>query len=132
MSQENLELTRLGFAALNRTDPDAFIALCDPRFAMHLVGVVGEPVYYGGADGVHQFVADMSEMWSDFGVEIEEIRDLDDQVLVIGKWWARGRVSDIEVNSPRGWVVAVRGGFLTAIRFFLTPEEALKAVGLEE
>jgi ketosteroid isomerase-like protein len=61
MSQENVEIVLRGVAALNRGDPEAFNALCDARFEMRLVGAVGEPVSYVGADGVFQFFRDMGE-----------------------------------------------------------------------
>jgi ketosteroid isomerase-like protein len=61
MSQENVEIVLRGVAAMNRGDPEAFNALCDARFEMRLVGAVGEPVSYVGADGVFQFFRDMGE-----------------------------------------------------------------------
>jgi len=61
MSQENVEIVLRRVGALNRGDPEAFSALCDVRFEMRLVGAVGEPVSYVGADGVFQFFGDMGE-----------------------------------------------------------------------
>ena len=132
MSQEDVKLVLRGVAAMNRVDPDAFNALCDPRFEMRLVGAVGEPVRYVGADGVLQFFRDMSESWADWGFEVEEARDLDEHVLITGRQRGRGRVSGIEVDSPRACVIAVRDGLVTELRYFTEPAEALKAVGLEK
>jgi ketosteroid isomerase-like protein len=105
---------------------------CDARFEMRLVGAVGEPVRYVGADGVLQFFCDMSESWADWGFEVEEARDLDEHVLITGRQRGRGRVSGIEVNSPRACVLAVRNGAVTELRYFTEPAEALKAVGLAD
>ncbi|HEX4563913.1 MAG TPA: nuclear transport factor 2 family protein [Solirubrobacteraceae bacterium] len=132
MSQQNVEIVLRGVAAMNRVDPDAFNALCDARFEMRLVGVVGEPVRYVGADGVLQFFRDMSESWADWGFEVEEARDLDEHVLITGRQRGRGRVSGVEVDSPRACVVAVRNGAVTELRYFIDPADALKAVGLQE
>jgi ketosteroid isomerase-like protein len=132
MSQENVEIVLRGVAALNRGDPEAFSALCDARFEMRLEGAVGEPVRYVGADGVFEFFRDMDELWSDWGFEVEEERDLDQHVLIVGRQRGRGRVSGIEVDSPRACVVALRDGAVTELSYFNEPADALEAAGLEE
>ena len=131
MSQENVEIVLRGVAAMNRGDPEAFNALCDARFEMQLVGAVGEPVSYVGADGVFQFFRDMAEM-ADWGFEVERARDLDEDVLITGRQRGRGRMSGAEVDSPRACVIAVRDGAVTELRYFTEPAEALKAMGLRE
>jgi ketosteroid isomerase-like protein len=132
MSQENVEIVLRGVAAMNRGDPEAFAAVCGARFEMHLVGAVGEPVSYVGADGVAQFFRDMDEIWADWGFEVDEVRDLGQHVLLTGSQRGRGRVSSIEVDTPRGCVIAVRDGAVTELRYFIEPAEALEAVGLSE
>ena len=132
MSQENIDIVRRGVAAMNRGDAEAFNALCDPRIEMHLVGAVGEPVSYVGSDGVFQFFRDMGESWAEWGFEVEETRDLDQQVLITGRQRGRGRVSGLEIDSPRACVLAVRDGAVTELRYFTEPADARKAVGLEE
>jgi ketosteroid isomerase-like protein len=132
MSQENVEIVLCGVAAMNRGDPEAFVALCDARFEMRLVGAVGEPVSYVGADGVFQFFRDMGESWAEWGFEVELARDLGQHVLITGRQRGRGRVSGVEIDSPRACVIAVRDGAVTELRYFIEPAEALKALGLEE
>src|SRR5215218_2249002 len=132
MSQEDVELVLRGVAAMNRGDAEAFNALCDARFEMHLVGAAGEPVRYVGADGLVQFFRDMDEIWEDWGFEVERARDLDHHVLITGTQRGSGRVSGIEVDSPRACVITVRDGAVTELRYFTEPAEALEAVGLSE
>jgi uncharacterized protein len=131
MSQENVALVLRGVAAMNRGDAEAFNALCDARFEMRLVGAVGEPVSYVGRDGVFEFFRDMGETWADWGFEVDEARDLDQHVLIMGRQRGRGRVSGVDVDSPRACVVAVRDGSVTELRYFTEPAEALEAVGLD-
>jgi ketosteroid isomerase-like protein len=131
MSKENVEIVLRGVAAMNRGDAEAFNALCDARFEMRLVGAVGEPVSYVGADGVFEFFHDMGETWAEWGFEVEEARDLDEQVLITGRQRGLGRVSGVEVDSPRACVIAVRDGAVTEIRYFTEPAEAFKAAGLD-
>jgi uncharacterized protein len=132
MSRENVEIVLRGIAAMNRGDPETFTALCDARFEMRLVGAVGEPVRYEGADGVLQFFRDMGESWADWGFEVDEARDLGEQVLITGRQRGRGRVSGVEVDAPRACVLAVRDGAVTELRLFTEISQALKAVGLAE
>ncbi len=132
MSQENVEIVLRGVAALNRGDADAFNALCDARFEMRLVGAVGEPVSYAGPDGVRQFFRDMSESWADWGFEVDRTRDLGQHVLITGSQRGRGRVSGVEVDSPRACVLAVRDGLVTELRYFTEPDDAVRALELDE
>jgi ketosteroid isomerase-like protein len=132
MSEENVEIVLRGVAALNRGDPEGFNAVCDSGFEMHLAGALGEPVRYVGADGVFEFFRDMSETWADWGFEVEGARDLDEQVLITGRQRGRGRISGVEVDSPRACVVEVRDGAVTRLRYFLEPSQALEALGLDE
>ena len=132
MSQENVEIVLRGVDAMNRVDAEALIALCDPQFEMRLVGAVGEPVSYVGAEGVFQFFRDMSESWADWGFEVEQARDLGEHVLITGRQRGRGRASGVEVDSPRACVLAFRDGAVTELCYFTEPAEALEAVGLAE
>ena len=68
----------------------------------------------------------------DFHIEPEEVRDLDSEVLVLGRAVARGRASGIALDSPAGWVARVVDGKLRLFRSFNSHEEALEAVGLRE
>ncbi len=132
MSHENVEIVRRAFAATGRGDAEALIALCNPGFEMHLVGVAGEPVYYAGASGIREFFRDMAESWDAFKFEPTDIRDLGDQVLVLGAVQARGRASGIDVEDKRGWLVELRDGRATSLRSFREPQHALEAAGLSE
>lgn len=131
MSQENVEIVRLGVAALNRGDVEAFTALCDSQFKMRLVGVVGEGVDYAGADGVREFFRDMSDSWTGWRFDIEDARDVGDRVVAIGVQRGQGRASGVEVEARRACVIGVRDGVVTDLQYFLEPAEALEAVGLE-
>jgi ketosteroid isomerase-like protein len=65
-------------------------------------------------------------------VEPEEFRDLGDDVLVIGRLYARGRDSGVEIESATAWLITLRGGRLVRSRDYLDPQDALEAAGLSE
>lgn len=132
MSKENVELVERALAATNSGDAEALIAQSDPGFEMHLVGVAGEPVFYGGASGIREFFRDMAESWDSFRFEATEIRDLGTTVLALGTIYARGRASGIDVEAPRAWIVELRDGKATSLRAFHDHRAALEAAGLDE
>lgn len=90
MSQENIDLHRRFVAAINARDPDAFIALCDPRIELHpTISAVSGAVYHGH-DGVLEWRGDIEEAWGDdFRLELEAYFDLGGQTLAF--YLARGR-----------------------------------------
>jgi len=130
MSRENVEIVRQAFAATSRGDAEALIALCDPDFEMHLVGVAGASIYYAGESGIREFFRDMAESWDSFGSEAIDLRDLGDRVVALGTVRARGRASKIDVEAQRGWIVELKDGRAHSIRSFRDPQKALEAAGL--
>jgi ketosteroid isomerase-like protein len=132
VSQENVEAVRRGLDAFARRDVDALAALSSAGIEIRLVGVVGEPVCYRGVDGIRQYFEDVGGQWASLSFEIEEIRDLGDQILAIGTERALGRASGAQVHGPGAFAVTFEGGLVTAMQAFVDRAEALEAVGLEE
>jgi ketosteroid isomerase-like protein len=98
---------------------------------MQLVGVGREPVYYTGASGIREFFDDAAETWETFRFEVTELRDLDDDcVLVLGDVRGRGRLSGAEVDDQWALIVGLRDGRAASVRGFLNHREALEAAGL--
>jgi ketosteroid isomerase-like protein len=74
---------------------------------------------------------EIREVYPDFRVEPERFVDVGDDVVVIGV--ARGTsASGVEAQWRQGYVWTVRDGMAMRFRWFNDPDEALKAVGLEE
>ena len=46
-----------------------------PGFEMHLTGVGGEPVFYGGESGIREFFRDVADDWEFLRFEATDIRD---------------------------------------------------------
>jgi ketosteroid isomerase-like protein len=132
MSQENVEIVRAGLEAFNRGDVQALAAISSPEITMQFIGVIDEPVHYGGAGGIVEYFRDQNEHWESFGFEIEDIRAIGERVLAIGTQTARGRASGLEVSSREAILVTVESGLVTSLQGYRDPEQALKAVGLAE
>lgn len=64
MSEENVEVVRQGYAAWNKGNMDAMLALLDPDVEFMTSGTfLGlDPVYYGH-DGFRKFWSDFPGIW---------------------------------------------------------------------
>ena len=86
---------------------------------------------YRGPAGVREMFADFDEDWEELRIEIDEIRDADDQVAARCRLRSRGRTSRIDLEVPIGFVWRFRDGKAVYARSYSEPDDALRAVGLE-
>jgi ketosteroid isomerase-like protein len=130
MSQENVEIHRIGFDAANRGDWAAAAATWDP----HIV-VRSDPSWpeWGcfGREAAIAFLKEGSEAWGPQLV-IDEIVDLGDRLLVRCRYSIHAARSGVEGEQPVSEIVTYREGRAILIEFFLEHTHALEAVGLEE
>src|SRR5512133_2826632 len=112
MSQENVELVRLGIEHLSRTGEPLWEAL-DPDVEL----VIDASVVLGELSGTyrgHQGVRSFFERWrGGLGVvliEIDDLIDAGDRVVVSGRFGFYGESSSISAERPVGWVARVRDG----------------------
>jgi ketosteroid isomerase-like protein len=87
---------------------------------------------YRGREGIERYFEMVSDTWEELHVLGDEIRDLGDRVLVLGRVEGRGRGSGVQVDAPAGIVVDFRGGKMSRVRAYLDRGEALRAAGLAE
>lgn len=135
MSRENVEAFQRAVAAYNRRNIDAFLEEFDPEaewYSLTQVMFGGEESVYRGRMGIRQGVQDIDESLAEMRVECSEIRDLGEEIVVIGRVHGRGRASGAKIESPINWVVEFRGGRITRMRDYLDAKDALKAAGLRE
>jgi ketosteroid isomerase-like protein len=132
MSQENVDLVRRFLDAFNTRDVEGLTRLaaedCEWRpFRAQLEGII-----YRGHEGIRQFLSDMDDDWEAFSIDPVEFRDRADRVAVVGRVYARGRGSSVEIESLAGFVHEVDGGRLTRITSHSDVDAALEAVGRAE
>ncbi len=131
MSEENLVLARNAVAAFNRRDVPALVELTTDDFQWVTWTGTVEPTVYEGADGLAAYFQD-ADVWEVLNLDVEEFRDLGDEVLVVGTFHARGGGSGVEVRAPYYSAFSMSEGKLARVLSFRTEEEALDAVGLSE
>jgi ketosteroid isomerase-like protein len=122
------EIARQGVEAYNRGDVEALIELSDPEITMVPVRALLEGGEYRGHEGVRRFLADMEEDWERREILVDEVRELDDGVLVLGTFTAVGR-SGNEVSQPIAWHSRFREGKLLRMVAYTDQETALRRLG---
>jgi ketosteroid isomerase-like protein len=131
MSQENVEIVRRSFDALNRSwEPD--FSLLDPDVVLDTTGAVFDRAIYEGHDGVRQWLANQREVWASQRFEEEELIAVgEDRVLASTRFVSVGR-QGIETVAHLASITTLRDGRVTHIRVFQSKAEALEAAGLSE
>jgi ketosteroid isomerase-like protein len=140
MSQENVEIVRAMIEASNSPgfDLDNWLdEFFDPEIEWHDLPMAPDADVHCGRDAFRRRVVAYLEAWADTIVEIEDIRAIEDRVLVLGRYSGVGRQSGVSVTGdmslPATWTVyELRAGRILRVRQFVTQAEALEAVGLSE
>jgi ketosteroid isomerase-like protein len=136
MSQENVKIVRRQLEDWQRDDFDAFVSKAHPDIEWHAVLqrlVEGPESVYRGREGIRRLWHTYRTELDGFEVEADEIRDVgDDRVVLLGRIRWRGAASGLETKSPFAMVITIRDGKMFRSLDYLSQEEALKVVGLEE
>jgi ketosteroid isomerase-like protein len=134
VSQENVEIVRALVERWNRGDRSfAESGIFDPAFELEspLSSVSGEP--YRGRTGIERWLLDLDEQFATWTLNLEEVREVDDNVLAIGAVLAQGRASGVALEFTAAVVADFDADHrITRARIYLDASEALKAAGLEE
>ena len=117
MSQENVEAVRVLFAAFADRDFEAAASVLDPGVEIR-PAIVGGPegVVYHGWEGMRQFWADVDAAWAEFRITPEEFRELDGEIIVLGRAFARGPGSGIALDAAVAWIAELRNGRIVGFR----------------
>ena len=140
MSQENVELVKLLFAAGSDMDKQAFLSAlpeaiaqtCDPEIEWHEDPQRADARVYRGHDGVRESFERWLDQWDEYGAEPERFVDCGDDVLVVAREHGRGTRSGATVSGRIFTVVTFRNGKVLRYREFYDEAAALEAVGLSE
>ncbi len=133
MSQENVEIVRASYEAVNRGDNDAAYSFVHPEIEFHTYARSPEAGVYRGKDEVRKYNDDLFGQFESLRVEVEELVDAGDRVVVVSTQHATpkgGGQQEIHVHMAEVWTV--RDGLLAERHSYSTKGEALEAVGLGE
>jgi ketosteroid isomerase-like protein len=132
MSQENVEIVRRSNALLNEGDVDAAIELLDPAVEWVIATEHPEARTLFGRGSVAAYQRDWQRTFADMHFKLDRVIDVGDKVLAVGSVGGTGSESGASLAVPLALVLTLRGGLITRGEEYLKPDEALKAVGLEE
>jgi ketosteroid isomerase-like protein len=130
MSQQNVELFRRGFAAVNHRDLDGFLASVAPDVEFTSLIAEAEGETFRGHEGVRRWWSEVVLPLGGLRGGPDEVRDLGDTVL--GRVVAIYHPSGVEVRQTIWCATRYRDRMATWWGFFRTEAEALEAAGLEE
>ena len=135
MSQEKVALAQQAIEAWNRLDLDAFMTAWHPEAEWRPAfpkGTEGTGGVFRGHDGICEAWHNVRAAWSVYQVEPQDVRMVDDALLVLGRIFARGETSEIEIDSDWSAVLRFRDDKVISAWDWLDHKPALEAVGLSE
>lgn len=127
-----VELVQAGLEAFNRRDVEAFAEIASEDFVWlpALPGAVEQSGYVGRA-GIDRYFSESANTWEQLIVACDELRDLNDRVLMLGRALGRGLGSGVSVETPLAFIAEFRDGKVARVSTYLTHSAALKAAGLQ-
>jgi ketosteroid isomerase-like protein len=131
VSEENVELLRKAYDAMNRRDLDAFLALMDPD-VQAIPRVVALEGAYSGHDGIRTWWKHLVRFLPNVVVKVVAVRDLGATTVVTVHVEGRGAVSEMPLDETLWTAVAWREGRCVWWRNFDSEGDALHAVELRE
>jgi ketosteroid isomerase-like protein len=134
VSQENADVVRRAFEAGARGDVDAAAEFWDPNIVwLAAEGAIDDVGEMRGLAAVRRYFQEGFDTFDDLSLVAEEVRDVgDERVLSIQRLKGRAKLSGIEIEMRYASVNTLRDGKVVRVREYLSVEDALKAVGLEE
>lgn len=133
MSTENVDVMRAVFGFWNADDFDAIEQFLDPSVELvsPLSSVAGES--YRGYAGVKRWQQEVSEQFVEWRLAVDQFSEVDNHVIAVGHIALQGRSSGVSIDQQTAWVADFGPDHrMTRMSVYLSADEALKAVGLEE
>jgi ketosteroid isomerase-like protein len=137
MSREDVEIVREVFEAGINLDPrldstwQNASEWLDPDFEYREDPAWPGAGTYKGIDAFREVVTAYREALGEMRFEAEEIVDAGDRVLVVLRWWARGK-SGAEAEMRQAGIFTVRQGRVASWQVVFDCDEAFKTVGLRD
>ena len=130
MSQEHVDLVRRSLDAWHEDDLDAWLETAHPEveWVSEISRRVEDPeLVYRGRDGLRRYWENWHSVW-DVTIDVEEMRDLGETVLAIGRVRAEGEGSGIGLDGPIALVYEVEDALIRRARAYLDPQQAFDAI----
>ena len=132
MSQENVEIVRAVYEAVDRGDLETANSYVHPEIEFHTYVHAPEAGVYRGKEAVRKYNEGLFEQFESLRIEVEEIIDAGDRVVVVSTQHAvpKGGQQEIEVHMAELWTI--RDRLLVERHSYSTRAQAVEAAGLSE
>jgi ketosteroid isomerase-like protein len=134
MSQENVEIVRRFWTALNEDPPELPFDLIDER-----VEIRNPPEFplqgpFHGHEGARVWARESWEVFAGLHHKLEEVIDAGDGATVVSVQRVQGRTRHMQVDTNFQWaaVWTFRGGKVLRAQGYMHKDQALEAAGLPE
>lgn len=119
-----MALIREAYGAMNDGRLDWAADHLPPDFELVPLSLAGER--YVGPVGITRWFAELAEAWETFRIDVEEVVDLGDRVVVLGRIRNRGRGSGIAVDAVAAHLWTVDDRVPVRVELIGDPKEALR------
>jgi len=128
MSHQGEDLARQAYSAFLDQDLDRFLALLDPE--IEVVPIIGSDLagtVYRGHEGIRDWWDHFFAVFRNFEVDLEEVRDLGDQVIATSRFQSEGSESGAHPDLVVWTMSELRNDKIVSWRTFRSEAEALEA-----
>jgi ketosteroid isomerase-like protein len=130
MSQENVEMVRRALLAWQSGALEEIDRLVAPDAEWRPSPLSGASRdVYVGPRGIREWASEMISRHVEVHNEIDEIRDLQDRVLVLGRVIERSE-GVTRIDAQLAWLFELHGGRIVRGQGFADPEDAYRIAGL--
>jgi ketosteroid isomerase-like protein len=129
MSSENVELVRRAFMAWQAGAIEQLDELLANDVVWRPSALSGtDQLVFHGVSGVHDWISEVISRGGEVRNELDEIRDLGDRVLVMGRVYER-RGEETVVDAELAWLFEIRDGKIARGESFTSRADAFRAAG---
>ena len=131
MPSSQSEVVNRVLEAVTARSLDGLRELTDPEVEWHSFFALGEEGgTYRGHDGLRRYVGDLNDAWAGLSAEFDDMLEIGEIVLVVGRIRYEGKESGAGTEDRVGWMFKFRAGRVLIFRALADPERAFEAVGL--
>jgi uncharacterized protein len=133
MSSQDIEILRRGYRAFGERDISFVLSFVHPDVELEVYTErpdIADRVYRGH-EGFLRNLAEMTDVFDDFRIEVEEFIEGDDRVVAVVRARGRGRSSGVDIDQRLFHVWTVQEGKATRLEIHSDRARALEAAGIE-
>jgi len=134
VSQENVQIVRTAYQAINDADDEALLDLCTSDVEVEASGLMLDQARtFRGHEGAREYAASLREVWGDtLRSSPERFVEHGDSVVVMAHSSATASASGVAIDARFTHVWTIRAGKVARFQTFASQAQALEAVGLRE